>query len=208
LKKVEIMTSTTYSPSTVAAQPLAIGKGQPSRSGIWVALFAITMSFAAFTSALYVRQGSGDWQHIVLPPIMYVNTLALLISSFTMEMSRRAIERALRSEARDPHNSLGWLAVTLFLGLAFVTGQYLAWRHLAAQGVYLATNSNSSFFYVFTAMHALHLLGGIAALVYLIGRLAGSRSSFRRSLFDATAIYWHFMGVLWLYLLLVICTRL
>jgi cytochrome c oxidase subunit 3 len=84
----------------------------------------------------------------------------------------------------------------------------LAWRHLAAQGLYLATNSNSSFFYVFTAMHALHLLGGIAALIYLMGRFAGSRGTVRPILFHNTAVYWHFMGVLWLYLLLDICTRL
>ena len=102
---------------------------------------------------------------------------------------------------------MGWLVVTLILGLAFVVGQYLAWRYLAAQGLYLATNSNSSFFYVFTAMHGLHLLGGIAALVYVLAGLAGGYT-FRRNRFEGVAIYWHFMGVLWFYLLLVICTKL
>ncbi len=199
------MASTSYSP--VASQPHLVGRDRGSRSGIWIGIFAITMSFAAFTSALYVRQGSGDWAHIVLPRIMYANTVALLIGSFTMEMSRRTIMSGVRLTARELRKTLGWLAITLILGLTFVCGQYLAWRHLAAQGLYLATNSNSSFFYVFTAMHGLHLLGGIAALVYLLGRLAGG-FTFRKSLFDGVAIYWHFMGVLWLYLLLVICTRL
>jgi cytochrome c oxidase subunit III len=202
---VEIMASTSYSPA--ASLPRLVGRDRGSRSGIWIGIFAITMSFAAFTSALYVRQGSGDWAHIVLPRIMYANTVALLIGSLTMEMSRRTIASGLGLTAREVRKTLGWLAITLILGLTFVSGQYLAWRHLAAQGLYLATNSNSSFFYVFTAMHGLHLLGGIAALVYLLGRLAG-RYTFRKSLFDGTAIYWHFMGVLWLYLLLVICTRL
>jgi cytochrome c oxidase subunit 3 len=132
---------------------------------------------------------------------IYANTLALVLSSFTMEMSRRAIARGLGPEALGLRKSMVWLVVTLVLGLAFVAGQYLVWRYLAAQGLYLATNSNSSFFYVFTAMHGLHLLGGIAALVYLIGRTAASNCRFRQSLFDATAIYWHFMGVFWLYLL-------
>jgi cytochrome c oxidase subunit 3 len=91
--------------------------------------------------------------------------------------------------------------------LLFIAGQYEAWRQLAAQGLLLATNPNSSFFYVFTGMHVLHLLGGIAALVYLIGRLAGSHTTFRRAGFANTAIYWHFMGVLWVYLLLVLRTR-
>jgi cytochrome c oxidase subunit 3 len=200
------MATTTYSPTD--SQPRLMGRDRGSRSGIWVGIFAITMSFAAFTSALYVRQGSGDWAHIVLPGIMYANTVILLISSLTMEMSRRTIASSWRSGVRERGGAWPWLAATLVLGLAFVSGQYLAWRHLAAQGLYLATNSNSSFFYVFTAMHALHLLGGIAALIYLMGRFAGSRGTVRPILFHNTAVYWHFMGVLWLYLLLVICTRL
>src|SRR5216684_7146652 len=68
------------------------GTGEASRSGIWVGIFAITMSFAAFTSALFVRQGSGvDWTHIALPPILYGNTLALLLSSATLQLARRAL---------------------------------------------------------------------------------------------------------------------
>jgi cytochrome c oxidase subunit 3 len=179
-----------------------------SRSGIWVAIFAITMSFAAFTSALFVRQGSGDCTHLVVPPLLYVNTAVLLMSSFTLELSHRTIARGLEAEASALRSTVRWLLVTLALGLTFVAGQYLAWRELAAQGLYLATNPNSSFFYVFTGMHGLHVLGGIAALAYLIGRLTGSRTAFRPSAFDATAIYWHFMGGLWLFLLLVMRTRL
>jgi cytochrome c oxidase subunit 3 len=176
------------------------GHVEACRSGIWVGIFAIIMSFAALTSALLVRQGSGEWSHIVVPSILYANTAALLLSSFTMEMSRRALARSAGVSA--------WIAITLLLGLSFIAGQYLAWRHLAAQGLYLATNPNSSFLYVFTGMHALHLLGGIAVLVYLLGRVIGGHSSLRHHLLDNTAVYWHFMGGLWLYLLFVISTRL
>jgi cytochrome c oxidase subunit 3 len=123
-------------------------------------------------------------------------------------MSRRSLAKNRGPEASELRAGMGWLVISLMLGLAFVAGQYWAWRNLAAQGLYLATNSSSSFFYVFTAMHGLHLFGGLAALAYLIGRFAGSHRTCRQSLFDATAIYWHFMGVLWLYLLLVITTRL
>jgi cytochrome c oxidase subunit 3 len=200
------MASGTY--TQVVPQAHLAGPERASRSGIWVGIFAITMSFAAFTSALYVRQGSGDGAHIVLPPVIYLNTVALLLSSYTLERARRSIAGGRGKEAYQPSTGMGWLVVTLILGLAFVAGQYLAWRYLAAQGLYLATNSSSSFFYVFTAMHALHLLGGIAALVYVMGRLAGSHHTFRQCQFGATAIYWHFMGVLWLYLLFVIGTRL
>ena len=95
-----------------------------------------------------------------------------------------------------------WLVATLALGVAFCAGQYLAWQNLRAQGIYLATNPNSSFFYVLTFIHVLHVTAGIFAFVYLLGRLLLGNGLLRRSFFDNTAIYWHFMGVLWLYLLL------
>src|ERR1700691_3299212 len=181
------------------------GRERGTRSGIWVAIFAITMSFAAFTSALMVRQASGDWKHIALPPAIYLNTVALLISSIALEMARSRASSGSRPEMR---NALPWLGVTLVLGLAFVAGQYLVWRQLATQGLYLATASNSSFFYVFTVMHALHVIGGVIALTYLIRQIRSRVEKPRWSLFEGAAIYWHFMGVLWVYLLFVISTRL
>ncbi len=185
------------------------GAGEASRSGIWVAIFAITMSFAAFTSALFVRQGSAaDWTHIALPPILYANTLALLLSSATLQMARRAVAAVPSVEPRAVRMGLRWLMGTLALGFVFVAGQYEAWRQLAAQGLYLATNPNSSFYYVLTAMHGLHVLAGIAALLFVMSRLAAARAAFRKSTFEAAATYWHFMGVLWLYLLLVLRTKL
>jgi cytochrome c oxidase subunit III len=179
-----------------------------SQSGVWVGIFAITMSFAAFTSALYVRQGSGDWIHVVLPRLLYLNTGGLLFSSITLEMARRAFMNAPELEATALRSSLRWLGITLAFGLAFVVGQYLVWRELAAQGLYLATNSNSSFLYVLTGVHALHVLGGIAGLLRLTVRMTRKQVTLRRSSVTNTVIYWHFMGVLWLYLLLVISVRL
>ncbi len=185
------------------------GAGGASQSGIWVGIFAITMSFVAFTSALFVRQGSGaDWTHIALPPVLYGNTLALLLSSATLQMARRALAAVPSVDPRAVRMGLSWLMATLALGFVFVAGQFEAWRQLAAQGLYLATNPNSSFYYVFTAMHGLHVLAGIVALALVIGRIIASRAAFRRSTFEATATYWHFMGVLWLYLLLVLRTKL
>jgi cytochrome c oxidase subunit 3 len=199
------MASTVVQPVVPAAMAESHGHAQATRSGIWVAIFAITMSFAAFTSALMVRQGSGDWKHIVPPPLIYLNTVALLISSITLERARSRASSGSRPQLRD---ALPWLVVTLALGLVFVAGQYFVWRQLAAQGLYLATTSNSSFFYVFTVMHALHVLGGMIALAYLIRQIAPRLGKPRWSLFEGAAIYWHFMGVLWLYLLVVISTRL
>jgi cytochrome c oxidase subunit 3 len=173
-----------------------------SRSGIWVGLFAITMSFAAFSSALFVREGSMDWTHIVLPSVLYLNTLILLASSATLEVARRSMTGSSPLASHDAGRARAWVFLTLLLGLAFCVGQLAAWRDLRAQGIYLATNPNSSFFYLLTFIHALHVFAGLAALVYLAGRLAAGRSVLRRAFFENTAIYWHFMAVLWVYLFL------
>jgi len=169
-----------------------------ARTGVWVGIATISMSFAAYTSALLVRGGTGGASlHLALPSILYVNTLILLSSSATIEAARR--------RARAPG---GWLLATLGLGLLFVGGQFLAWRDLRAQGFYLATTPGSSFFYVLTALHALHLLGGIAALGYVLWRFRSASAAPPRQALEATALYWHFMDVLWLYLLLVLTLRL
>ena len=179
----------------------------PSQTGIWVALGAITMSFAALTSAMVVRQGTGlDWQHIALPPMLFLNTLALLASSATLEIARRRIASYARGTETRLAVPLTWLLATLGLGLLFVAGQYVAWLRLKTEGLYLATNPNSSFFYVFTGLHAIHVLGGLAGLIYVMSKLR--RSVLRRTTFAAAAQYWHFMGLLWLYLLLLLWAKL
>ncbi len=174
-----------------------------SSSAIWVAIAAICMSFAAFTSALIVRQGSSnDWRHITLPSVLFLSTLLLLASSVTLEVARRRVAAYMGGATADIAPSRLWMYLTLGLGLLFVAGQYAAWLQLRSQGLYLATNPNSSFFYVFTAIHAVHVLGGLAGLLRVIRKLGNA--SLRRSTLDATAIYWHFMGVLWVYLFLLL----
>lgn len=179
----------------------------PSSSAIWVGIAAISMSFAAFTSALIVRQGaSTDWQHLTLPSILYFSTFVLLVSSATLEVARRRVATYMGGRITHLDSPRRWLYFTLFLGLLFVAGQYMAWLQLRSQGLYLATNPNSSFFYLFTALHALHVLGGLGALLRVVRKLG--QSTLRRSTLDATAYYWHFMGVLWLYLFLLLWMRL
>jgi len=165
------------------------------------------MTFAAFTSALIVRQGSAlDWRHLSLPRILYFNTLLLLASSLTLEVARRQVGSFMSGRRDGIANPARWLYITLFLGLSFVAGQYVAWLQLRAQGLFLATNPNSSFFYVLTAAHALHVLGGLGGLVRVISRF--NRSILRKSTLDATSLYWHFMDVLWVYLLLLLWMKL
>jgi cytochrome c oxidase subunit 3 len=182
----------------------------PASTGIWVGLAAITMSFAAFTSAMIVRQGAAqDWRHFTLPPVLYLNTLVIIASSVTLELARRRIAAFMngdRTRNKGQENPAQWLYITLFLGLLFVAGQTLAWIQLRSQGFGLASNVSYSFFYVLTVAHALHVSGGLGGLVRVIWKL--NRSVLRRSTLDATSRYWHFMGVLWLYLLMLLWMKL
>lgn len=183
--------------------------GEPTRTGIWVALAAIAMTFAALTSALYVREGAAtDWHHIVLPPILWFNTLSLIASSVTLELARRRVAAFMRGQQVRRSAASLWLNVTLLLGLMFVAGQYLAWLKLRSQGLYLPTNPNSSFFYVLTGVHAVHVLGGLGGLTRVMVLFRGAKPSLRRSTMDATSYYWHFMGALWVYLLCLLWIKL
>ncbi|MFZ0880889.1 MAG: cytochrome c oxidase subunit 3 [Candidatus Acidiferrales bacterium] len=193
------------------ATSAAVSKTEPSQTGIWVAICAISMSFAALTSAIVVRQGSAaDWQRFVLPHVLYFNTAILLASSFTVELARKRMAAAVQdseSAKRLHANAVYWLYVTLALGLIFVFGQYLAWRDIAAQGMFLATSPSSSFFYLLTALHGLHVLGGVAGLIYAAHRLSRNVASAKTNALAAAAVYWHFMDILWVYLLLIIAIR-
>jgi cytochrome c oxidase subunit 3 len=198
----------------------------PASTGIWVGLAAITMTFAAFTSALIVRQGSAhDWQHFSLPSILYFNTLIIIASSVTLEIARRQITAFMTGTrsagfratvATAGANSspaeirqtapAGWLYATLGLGLLFLFGQTYAWMQLRAQGLFLATNISYSFFYVLTVAHALHLLGGLGGMTRVVSKV--NHSALRRSTLHATSLYWHFMGALWVYLLILLWMKL
>ncbi|MGH9544004.1 MAG: cytochrome c oxidase subunit 3, partial [Terriglobales bacterium] len=165
-------------------------------TGIWVVVYAITMTFAALTSALIVRKGSSlDWQSFTLPSILYLNTALLLASSLTLEVARRRVATFMGGLAVPGESPARWLYITLVLGLLFVVGQYVAWLRLSAEGLYLATNPSSSFFYVLTAAHVLHVLGGLGGLLYVIRKLR--KSELRRSTLNAASRYWHFVDLLW-----------
>jgi len=180
--------------------PLPLGA---YRIGMWVGIVSISMLFLALTSAMVVRaMGSTDWVHTAVPPILYFNTFVLLLSSFTFELSRRS----LRKEASKKF--VRWLYVTTALGITFVAGQLMAWRELAARGLYIGTNPSASFIYVLTAAHGVHVLGGILALLYLVFRTRKIVLEPRKRIaVDVTALYWHFMDGLWIYLLILLMVK-
>ncbi len=185
-----------------------------SETGVWVGISAIIMTFAAFTSAMIVRQGAtADWRHFELPKLLYVNTLILLASSATLGIASKRLSAVGRLATAQEQSKkmysegMTWLHVTLGLGVLFVVGQFLAWRILVAQGLLLSTNPSSSFFYVFTAMHAAHLLGGLGGLIYMIRKFGRTNGTARTTGLRAMCTYWHFMDGLWLYLFLILLVR-
>lgn len=201
--------------------PLFDTRLRRARLGLVVGLTGIAMIFISFTSAYIVRQGLPtldprtntllhDWFPVPLPRLLLINTVVLLISSVTMELARRQAARkvalaqltSVPGVAAEGKDGISWLALTVVLGLSFLTGQWMAWRELAASGFYVASSPSSSFVYLLTGMHGVHLLGGVVALL-----IAGFASALRRTadsqfiLVDVTGWYWHFMALLWVYIL-------
>ena len=192
-----------------------------ARLGLAVGAIGIVMVFVSFTSAYIVRQGLPtldphsntlvhDWFPLSLPALLFFNTGLLMISSVTVELARRQVESfATPSRTATLANFLAGregtilcLALTVVLGLGFLRGQWMVWRELQSSGFYVGTSPSSSFLYLLTATHGAHLLGGIFALL-----AAGATILFRRSVesrvvvLDVTAWYWHFMTLLWIYIL-------
>jgi cytochrome c oxidase subunit 3 len=155
-----------------------------NRVGMWLALAAASMMFLGLTSAYVVSQGlSPAWNQVHMRPLVWIDTAILLSGSVTMELARRG--RALK-----------WVAATLSLGVLFLAGQITVFHQLAQEGYYLNTGRQSSFYYVLTSLHGLHVLGGILALTWIAARRRYAR-------LEVMSLYWHFMGALWLYLLVV-----
>jgi cytochrome c oxidase subunit 3 len=192
-----------------------------ARLGLLVGLTGIVMIFISFSSAYVVRQGLPtldprtntllhDWFPVPLPRLLLINTGVLLISTVTMELARRQSARkaalaqlaSVPGVAVDNNEEISWLALTVVLGLSFLAGQWMVWRELAAGGFYVASSPSSSFVYLLTGMHAVHLFGGVVALL-----IAGVASLLRRSAdsqsiaVDVSGWYWHFMALLWVYIL-------
>jgi len=168
---------------------------------MWVGLASVLMLFIALTSAYIVRGvpalngGQDDWIPIDMPPVLWADTVILLLSSVSIELARRALGR------NDYGGFKTWISLTTLFGVMFLAGQLLAWRQLSGQGIYINTHPHSSFFYLLTSLHGVHLLGGVIALVFVTVAAYRMRISFRRrAVVSATAIYWHFMDGLWIYL--------
>jgi cytochrome c oxidase subunit 3 len=179
-------------------------QGNRYRIGMWVGLASVAMMFTSLSSAYIVRSASSnDWVSLPMPKVLLASTALMLGSSVTIEIARRKLKAALEK----PYAK--WLFVTVLLGVGFVVAQVFAWRQLARQGIYVASNPHSSFFYLLTGAHAVHLFGGLLGLSFLWLRsrrqvVETALVAKRKAATDAVTIYWHFMDALWIYLFLLL----
>lgn len=166
---------------------------------LWVVLASVTMLFAGFTSAYLVRRTATDWVPIYSPPILALNTVLLVLSSAALERAK-----SWRTSGQLPAFRT-WLKLSMALGAAFVAGQVFVWRQLSAAGIFLSSSPHGSFFYMLTAMHAVHVFGGLAFLLYALlseGRFRGTVSAVDPA--GLLATYWHFVTGIWIFLYLLL----
>lgn len=165
--------------------------------GLLILLVSTGIVFLALVIAFVARRLMGDdWIPTPKPPILWLNTCILIASSVALDLARRALK------ARQRVNFNRWWTAATALGGVFLIGQAIAWSQLRAAGIYVATNPSSSFFYVLTAVHALHLIGGMAALTWVdVQALRLRLGPAKRTAIDVCAVFWHFLDALWIMLM-------
>ncbi|MBI3268126.1 MAG: bb3-type cytochrome oxidase subunit III [Planctomycetes bacterium] len=169
----------------------ALEAPRPIRVGFPAFLAVTTMLFTAFTASYLVRRAAEAWTPVALPWAAYANLALLAAASASLEGARRTGRMG-----RTPAGRRGaWLAGAAIAGTSFLASQLLVWRSLAAAGVFLATSPHGSFFYLLSAVHGAHLLGGLAALAWAAVRPAG---------LGACTAWWHFLFFVWVWVLVLL----
>lgn len=171
-------------------------KVNPKKFAMWFAIGSITLTFAGFTSAYLVRQGQGMWEQFTIPSIFYYSTAVILISSLTYFLGLKAFKAA----AYPKYNT--WMWLTFALGVAFMILQVMGFQSLYNQNIRINGNVSNSFFFVIAGAHLLHILGGVIALLVVLIRNAVIAVEKRKALgLELLGTYWHFIDILWLYLI-------
>jgi cytochrome c oxidase subunit 3 len=173
-------------------------KINPQKFALWVAIGGIVMMFGAFTSAYVVRRAAGNWLEFKLPDLFFLNTVVIVLSSVTLHYSYTAFKKGNEKWYK------GLLITTFVLGIAFIVLQYKGWEAMTAIGATFTANPSSSFIYVISGLHAAHVLGGIAALIVAMTHafvLPFKPTIRRKQRFELVCHYWHFVEVLWVYLI-------
>lgn len=171
----------------------------PLKFALYLGIVSLIMAFAAFSSAYIVRQTAGNWLEFQLPSMFYVSTAVIVLSSICLRLSSRAFNRGQVQTYRT------FITITFILGVAFLFTQYQGWMQMYNSGIDLKGNPSGSFVYIMSMTHAAHVLGGIIVLavaLYHAYILPFSQTPRRRLRLDLTGIYWHFVDILWIYLIL------
>lgn len=185
--------------STVTKTEYSNNKIEPMKLTLWVGIGSIIMLFAAFTSAFVVRRSAGNWYEFKLPSLFFINTAVLLLSSVALHYSFQAFKNGNEKAYKN------LLLTTFVLGIAFVVLQYMGWDQMNAMGATFTVNPSSSFVYIISGVHAAHVLGGIAALLTALIHafvLPYKPTLKRKRRFELVVQYWHFVDILWLYLVI------
>lgn len=170
----------------------------PQKFALWLAMASILMMFAAFTSAYIVKQAAGNWLEFPIPSLFFINTGVILVSSIVLQYAYVSFKNG-----NEKIYKFGLLAAFI-LGIAFVALQVNGWNELFAMGIDLKGNPSGSFLYLITGVHAAHVIGGIAALFVALFHaftLKYKPTEKRKNRFELVLQYWHFVGLLWVYLL-------
>ena len=172
-------------------------KIHPHKFTLWVAIGSLVMMFAGLTSAYIVKRNQANWQTFDLPVLFWYSTGVIVLSSVTIFLATRAFrERAMLKYRR-------LLAATLVLGVLFIALQALGFQQLWAKGITLQKNVSFSFLYVLVGLHAAHVLGGVIALLLLFAKAFSSKKRIYNLVpIELAGTYWHFVDVLWIYLLI------
>lgn len=176
----------------------------PASIALWIFLGVVTSLFGLFIAAYYIRMGHGhgatqvinDWRAVAEPPILWLNTVMLIVSSVVMQAARQAVARQQATHARR------YLIAGGLLTIAFLAGQLTAWQQLSAAGYLLGSNPAAAFFYVLTAVHGLHLLGGLFVWGRTVARMwtAGVELIDVRLSVELCSVYWHYLLLVWMVL--------
>lgn len=181
-------------------EEMRLAKRKAAKPLLWIGIVSIVMLFAGLTSAYVVRAQNGNWQVFELPSILIISTAIIVTSSLTMLLAQRAIKK-------DNFQLTSiYLFLTLVLGLSFFYTQAQGWKELSQQGIYFAgkySNASGSFLIIIAFLHLAHMVGGLIALFVSLTKSLLKKYSSSDSLgIELTAIYWHFLDVLWVYLFL------
>ena len=172
-------------------------KIHPHKFTMWVAIGSIVMMFAGLTSAFIVKSNQVGWKSIVMPKIFWVSTVALILSSITIQMALRSFKQRAMSQYR----LLIW--ITLLLGVAFVILQWEGFQQLWAQKIRFQGSGAGQFLYVIFGLHALHVIAGVIALIVIfIKAFIGKIKLYSSVPLEVMKTYWHFVDLLWIYLLI------